>query len=242
MIKINFVGTSHGFPENHRQCSSTFFTVGGNTYIVDAGADIGAALNKNDIPLESVKAIFITHPHGDHLNGILGLCDYITWYKPYHACNPKFMFPDKACIIAIENWRRFILDNNYYIRPDLDFNVYSAGVIFDDGILKVTAVKTAHISSSHAFILEAEGKRIFYTGDMVYNLSEYPRILGDHHYNLVICESAHHDPGTANEKLMHTNTDMLIMNHISLSREEELKRLKPPFTYKMAFDGDIVEI
>ncbi len=242
MIKINFIGTSHGFPDAHRQCSSTFITVSGNTYIIDAGCDIGAAININDIPLESIKGVFITHPHGDHLNGIHGFCDFITWYKPFHVCQPKFMFPDKACIIAIEAWRKFITDKHYYLRPDLDFNVYSEGVIFDDGVLKVTAVKTQHIERSYAFILEAEGKRLFFSGDMIYNLSEYPAILGEEHYDLVVCETAHHDLGTINEKLLETNTDFLVMNHVNPEREQALKVVNPPFKFMIAKDGDIVEI
>lgn len=47
MINKNFVGISHGLPDNHRQCSSTFITVGGNTYIIDAGTINAKLLETN---------------------------------------------------------------------------------------------------------------------------------------------------------------------------------------------------
>ena len=90
--------------------------------------------------------------------------------------------------------------------------------------------------------MEAEGKTIFYSGDMGYGLPEYLTLLGDKHYDLVVCETAHHNPGTINDKLLLTNTDYLIMNHVNPNREEAIVLENPPFKFKIAKDGDIVEI
>ena len=243
MIKINFVGTSHGLPEKNRQCSSTFITVGGNTYIIDAGADLNHNLINYDIPLETVKAVFITHAHSDHFDGIINFSNNILWYSPYFVCKPEFYFPDAVCTKLVKTWLETIPGGSKGKTDALNHNVYSEGVIFDDGILKVTALRTFHIENSFAFLLEAEGKKIFYSGDMKYGLPEYLDLLGDNHYDLVICEGAHHDPGTINDKLLKTPTDKLYINHVYPRNEAELNKLQPTnFEYKITVDGDFLEL
>ena len=243
MIRIDFVGTSHGLPEKNRQCSCTFITVGGNTYIIDAGADVNYNLINYDIPLETVKAIFITHPHSDHFDGILNFSNNILWYPPYFVCRPEFYFPDEVCKTLVLNWLQTIPGGCKGKTDELIHKIYSEGVIFDDGILKVTAIRTKHIESSFAFLLEAEGKKIFYSGDMCYGLPEYLTLLGDTHYDLVICEGAHHQPGTINDMLLQTPTDKLYINHVYPRNEADLRKLQPQnFEYKVTIDGDFIEL
>ena len=72
MIRITFLGTSHGVPEKDRFCSSTLIEIGDDRYLVDMGGPVTETLIRRDIPLETIKAVFITHPHGDHTNGLIG--------------------------------------------------------------------------------------------------------------------------------------------------------------------------
>ena len=46
--------------------------------------------------------------------------------------------------------------------------VFTEGVIYDDGYLKVTAIPTKHCPPMHsyAFLLEGEGKRVVFSGDL----------------------------------------------------------------------------
>ena len=67
-MRITVLGSGHGVPEAHKKCTSILIEVGENRYFVDAGCDINVELSNRRIPFESVKALFITHPHSDHID------------------------------------------------------------------------------------------------------------------------------------------------------------------------------
>ena len=79
-MKLIVAGASHGVPEKHRFCTSLFLQVGEKTYIMDAGAPISALLDRYDIPHNTVKAVFITHGHTDHINGLPAFCSELMWW------------------------------------------------------------------------------------------------------------------------------------------------------------------
>ena len=74
-MKIVFFGSSHGVPEPNRKCSSVMIEVSDNRYFIDMGTQSIEQLISRNIPIESVKAIFITHMHGDHSDGLISFID-----------------------------------------------------------------------------------------------------------------------------------------------------------------------
>jgi ribonuclease BN (tRNA processing enzyme) len=244
MMKFNFYGTSHGLCDAHRACSCTLITVGKNTYVIDAGTDLMAAVNKNDIPLDTIKAVLVTHPHSDHTAGLPGFCDQITWYKPFHICDPVFLFPSSVVSIAVDCWRQMFHGDHISSRSELNYNIFTEGVVYEDDVIRFTALKTDHMKNAYAFLIEAEGKTVLYTGDMSYNFPELPRLLGDRSYDLVVCEAAHHTPGAVNDMLSRLNTKKLVINHVQPDRGNEIAKLKEnvPFELDIAFDGFIKEV
>jgi ribonuclease BN (tRNA processing enzyme) len=49
-MKITFFGSSHGFPEPHRRCSSTLIEIGENRYFIYIDANTG-----NEIAILNAK-------------------------------------------------------------------------------------------------------------------------------------------------------------------------------------------
>ena len=241
-MKLIVAGASHGVPEKHRFCTSLFLRVGENTYIFDAGAPVSGLLDHYDIPHNTVKAVFISHGNTDHLNGLPAFCSELMWWIGYVDCDPAFFYPEQKCIDAVEHWCNTLLD--VYRREKLNNHVYEQGVVFDDGVIKVTARQNKHTDRAFSFHVEAEGKTLLLTGDLGYGFGEYLDILGNEQYDLVVCEGAHHDPGTVNELLKQTPTKHLVINHINLEREPKLAELPAtaPFLCELAEDGLTIEI
>lgn len=240
-MKLIVVGASHGVPEKHRFCTSLFLQVKENTYIIDAGAPISALLDHYDIEHNTVKAVFITHGHTDHINGLPAFCSELMWWNGYIDCDPAFFYPQQRSIDMVEHWCSQV---DYNQRGKLNNSVYKEGLIFDDGVIKVTALSNNHYVKSYSFKVEAEGKKIFFTGDLGYGFGEYLELLGDEQYELVVCEGAHHDPGSVNELLAKTPTKRMIINHINLEREPKLAEfcVTAPFACSLAEDGLTVEL
>ena len=109
-MKIIFAGTSHGVPEKNAFCSSTFLSVGGNTYIIDAGAPVSGLLRNYDLPHASVKGVFVTHFHGDHMAGLAEFCDQITWY--FKDCKPQIFLPEQDAVDLLHHWIKVVLPDN----------------------------------------------------------------------------------------------------------------------------------
>lgn len=74
-MKITFLGTSHGVPEVNRFCTSVLLESGGKHYLIDAGAPISDLLIRNKVAFKDISAIFITHLHGDHVDGLVQFAD-----------------------------------------------------------------------------------------------------------------------------------------------------------------------
>ena len=70
-MKIKFYGSSHGLPERDRFCTSVLIEAGGNHYMVDTGAPIADMLIRDGLRPDVLRAIFLTHLHGDHTCGML---------------------------------------------------------------------------------------------------------------------------------------------------------------------------
>ena len=155
-MRINFFGTSHGVPEANRRCSSALITLDENhRYFIDMGTCSIENLVTCGISVDSIKAIFLTHMHGDHTNGLIDFLDLCSWY--YRSATPSVFFPETDGIEPMKAW---LAANGTEMRSDIPLETVHEGVLYDDGILRVTAFRTTHCRTSYAYLLEAGGKRV----------------------------------------------------------------------------------
>ncbi|MBE6593191.1 MAG: ribonuclease Z [Ruminococcaceae bacterium] len=244
-MKLIFFGSSHGVPEANRRCSSTLIEVGENRYFIDMGTQSIEQLITRNIPIESVKAVFVTHMHGDHSNGLISFIDLCNWYFKKAAptvCLPGDMERAKNAIAA---W----LSCNGTAMRDLDFRRVEEGVVFDDGTLRVTAYRTKHIEYSYAYLVEAEGKRVLFSGDLCHKgpANDFPIEVLDSPLDLAICESAHFK-ATEYIPLLKGNKNLkkLCFNHYSYAFLASVLEAKAVFSQDidtlLATDGTEIEI
>ncbi|MBP5230335.1 MAG: MBL fold metallo-hydrolase [Clostridia bacterium] len=190
-MRITFLGTAHGIPERDRRCSSTLIEIGDSLYLVDMGCMAVEDLRRMEKAVESVRAVFLTHMHGDHVNGLPAFADLCSWY--FTSADPAILLPAEKGCEALRTWLS-CLDTGM---RDLDIRSYESavpGVIYDDGTLRVTAFKTLHTATSHALLVEAEGKRILFTGDLKHPSEDYPSEVFGTRLDLAVCETAHFTP------------------------------------------------
>lgn len=192
-MKITFVGSSHGVPEANRKCTCIMIESGENIYFVDMGTSAIDALKKRGKSVDSVKGIFITHMHGDHTNGLIQFIDLITWY--FKTPDPAVVLPDMRAAEVINDWLTVTMNGN---TKDLKYRKTEEGVVYDDGTLKATAIPTLHCPNSHAYLIECEGKRVLFTGDLKNPNIDLPDTKACS-VDLMIAESAHF-PATEYEK------------------------------------------
>ena len=213
-MRITFLGASHGVPEAHRKCSCAMITLGAGQdavrYFVDMGVMAIDWMRTAGIPVSSARAIFITHMHGDHTNGLPHFVDLCSWY--FKDANPTVFLPEEEAIPALSGW---LAANGTSLREEIRCEITHDGVIYDDGRLTVTAFRTRHCRTSYAYLVEAEGKRVLFTGDLSHKgpADDFPRATLADGLDLAICESAHF-PATEYAPLFAENPPRhVVINH-----------------------------
>ena len=258
-MKITFLGTSHGITEKNQFCSSALISTGGKHYLVDAGAPVLTLLKNHDIPLEDVAGVFITHSHHDHFMGLAVLTQQVNEFHQFKDVSFPVFVPDEedyhrmfAFIFGDPAFHGRLEYRNYggMTDPYGDRARRVSAVIFDDGNLKVTAIPVDHYQNAHAFLLEAEGKRVVFTGDLLADMPDYPKVITETETDLVVTEGAHTrlNKPEVMELLKSGRTKTLVITHRydQVNPDGAVAELaeycKDAFKTVTAFDGLILDV
>lgn len=239
-MKLYFLGTSHGVPEKDRFCSGTLIETGDKYYIIDCGFPVINQLKKNDLDINRVAGVFITHMHADHTMGLPHYMDLLKWY--YKESDPEFYLAEEEGIAAYDAFLNYVVGGRA-----LKCDFVKEGVFFEDENVRITAFATRHCQPrpSFAFLVEAEGKRVFFTGDLKGDLSDMPEFARTEHTDALICEAAHNRLNKVADQLYALPTDMLIINHISFINPESISTPfaeAAPMKCIISSDNDVIEV
>ena len=74
-MEITFLGTSSGVPTRSRNVSSVALRLPqrGEVWLFDCGEGTQHQLLRSDLKISQISRIFVTHMHGDHIFGLMGL-------------------------------------------------------------------------------------------------------------------------------------------------------------------------
>lgn len=250
-MKIRFLGTSHGLPAADRFCSSTMIEVNGVVYVIDAGGPLLDMLVRAGKTPVDVKGIFITHDHADHMAGLYGFLDAVNWY--YKEAAMKIFVPEQRVCELLSALLTFVGD-----RPvdesRICWEFVEEGLVYEDENIRITASPTDHLKKfgrpAYSYLVEAEGKKIVFTGDISQWLEaeDYPVAAMNQDTDVVICEFAHFTPEQIGVYMEKTKTKQFWFNHVGLSKKfdrfEAIKELgkRVPYPVFAAHDGDEIVI
>ncbi len=244
-MKIKFLGTSHGVPERDRRCTSVLFEAGGKHYLIDAGAPIADELTRAGVAFADVTAIFLTHLHGDHINGLVHFIDLSNWF--YRDSDPLIFTPNMALKDALEAWETMLTGG-----PGKAFRYTEIvpGEIYADEAIRVTAIPTRHFvvdregfrRQSYAFAVTeiATGKRVLFTGDLRADMADMPEDAFTVGYACIITEAAHGQLDKLAPLLATCKTEQMIISHIywRANPDERVEALRAALSVPMTVAED----
>lgn len=234
-MKITFLGTSHGVPAKDRYCQSMLIETGAQAYLVDAGAPVIDLLLRMDFDLKKLKAVFITHMHGDHLHGLSSLMDLASWY---------FTEMDFDVYVTEEDRLRHIEGLlAAYPNGRVRTHVFGAGPVYEKDGLKVSAYPSAHLAHSgrpaYGFLIEAEEKRLYISGDLDAEKIDYPEFLNAERTDLFVVECAHFPAEKLLNKLALCRADRTAVVHVfPLDKYRVLEEGKGGLSTALILPGD----
>ncbi|WP_456418682.1 ribonuclease Z [Methanocaldococcus infernus] len=79
MLEITFLGTGAAIPSKRRNHMGIALKFNGDIYLLDCGENIQRQFLYTNLSPMKIKAIFITHLHGDHILGIPGVIQSLSF-------------------------------------------------------------------------------------------------------------------------------------------------------------------
>ncbi|MBR6513511.1 MAG: MBL fold metallo-hydrolase [Clostridia bacterium] len=233
-MKIKFLGTGFGAPYKNRHQQSILIEVGSTAYLFDAGAPVCDILSFAEYDMSKIKTVFISHLHGDHLNG---LNDMINLAEFFNIRCDIFLSEQRG----IEAFKSYTFMQLRRDSDRVDFKLINEGLFYDDGIIRVSAYQNDHMKGlpCYSFLIEAEDKRIYITNDLSPDLCDLPDISAD----LMMIEAAHFDAETVVSKCNTLDVKQVAFIHVMPPEKyEELKAQKADFEPLYPNDGEEYEI
>lgn len=224
--QILFLGTAGGPPLRFdRSEPSTLLIVNGREYLVDCGIGTARRLIEAGIDSSRIKTIFFTHLHADH---DMGLADVMAndFFEgggsggpgPFSIYGPPQtkQLVDAAFQFISVGFRPFAAapptayrKRGYaFVSPFVTHEVPRAGLIFDDGNIRVTAAENSHYLmipaaarvqfKTYSYRVETPDGAILFTGDTG-PTGDMPRLAK--RADVLIAEASYRDPADLNESI-----------------------------------------
>jgi len=156
--------------------SSSLLEIGGRKIVVDCGLGVTRGLTDAGMNLKALDLVFITHLHSDHVLE-LGPLIHTAWTAGLSSPVAVLGPPGTG-----DTWRHFVRSLEFDIdiriadegRPDIRSLVrveeFGEGMIFEQGGLKVFALRVDHPPVTDCFALRFEqgGRSVVFSSDTAY--------------------------------------------------------------------------
>ncbi|MGB3692410.1 MAG: ribonuclease Z [Spirulinaceae cyanobacterium] len=148
-MEITFLGTSSGVPTRSRNVSSVAVRLPqrAEVWLFDCGEGTQHQLLKSDLKTSQIRRIFVTHMHGDHIFGLMGLiasCGLAGNAQPIDVYGPAGL-------------KEYILGCSKYSYTDFSRRVkvhqVQPGIVFEDQEFTISCLKLKHRVPAYGYRL-----------------------------------------------------------------------------------------
>ncbi len=150
-FELTILGCNSAIPANNRFPTSQVLNIRGNLYLIDCGEGTQVRLRENRIKRSRINQIFISHLHGDHVFGLIGLLSSYGLNgrkEPLHIYCPPHL--DEMINIQIKY-------TGHPLPYPLEFHITDTEkhqLIFEDNLLKVYTIPLIHRVPTHGFLFK----------------------------------------------------------------------------------------
>ena len=155
MIKIRILGNNSALPAHGRHPSSQVVEIREQLFLVDCGEGTQMQLNRFDIKRGRINHIFISHLHGDHYYGLIGL---LTSMGLTGRTTELYLYGPKILKEIIDLQLEAGLGSLPYPLIFVPIEKEEAKVLVDGAYYKVSCFPVEHRIPTHGFLFETKSQ------------------------------------------------------------------------------------
>ena len=154
-IKITFLGTGSAIPTARRSHTAIYLQYKAENILIDCGEGTQRQMRLNKVGFSKISTIFISHLHGDHFFGLIGLIStfgILNREKELHIHGPKGIKE----VINIQ-----LKHSKSYVKYKIIFNELNSTeseLIFEDEKVEIKTVPLHHRIYTNGFFFKEKEK------------------------------------------------------------------------------------
>lgn len=156
-MKLTILGCHSATPRTSAHPTAQALEMKGHLFLIDCGEGTQVQLRSYKVKFSRIKHIFISHLHGDHFFGLIGLISTFRLLgreADLHVYGPKGI--KEAIVLQLKLGKSWTDYNLYFHELESD----KAEVIFEDELLMVTTIPLQHRIYTNGFLFrEKPGER-----------------------------------------------------------------------------------
>ena len=217
---VQCLGSGDAFG-SHGRCNTSFYIrTRTRGLLLDCGASTLIALKRQNMSIEDIDAVVITHLHGDHFGGLAFLLCEIAALK--RRTKPLTIIgPEDMETRTLESLACFYPGVSLESAAEIKFIHYQARIPVSFEHVTITAFPVVHSPETHphALRIEADGKVVAFSGDTEWT-DELVALSQD--ADLFLCEATelkghkkyHLSVDEINEKRSTLQTRKIVLTHM----------------------------
>ncbi|MDI6639318.1 MAG: ribonuclease Z [Methanocellales archaeon] len=148
MLKVTFLGTGGTLPTTNRNPSAIIINRKGELILFDCGEGTQQQMMRAKTGMRNLTSLFITHYHADHILGIPGLIQTMSFQgrtEPLHIYGPRWIHEFIKMLLALGYYKLNFDVKGHELRPE---------DVVERAEYAIKAIKTDHGIPSLGYVLE----------------------------------------------------------------------------------------
>lgn len=233
-MKLTVVGCSSGMPSPNLAHSCYLVKQAGYQYMFDCGGGAASALRRCGIDTSTIRSVFISHTHPDHVSGIPM---FLQMEYLMNREEPLSIYIPSEFQAVFSSMLRGMYLFKEKLRFDVTIHPIDDGFSVDHGSVRVSALRNSHLGGHREFLesknydnrmqcfsftVEAEGKKLAYSADIGKTDDLDP--IADH-ADLLVTEGMHLDLDALPDLLLKNNVRQCMLTHLPDDFDRETTRI-----------------
>ena len=156
-FSVTILGSNSALPISNRYPTAQVLNASGRLFLIDCGEGTQLQLRRNKIKFSKIDSIFISHLHGDHCFGLIGL---ISTFGLLGRKKDLNIYAHKDLERLLKPWLEFFAVDLSYSIVFNNIDTSISDVIYEDDKITVTTIPLKHRIPTTGFLFKEKRREL----------------------------------------------------------------------------------